>query len=521
MGRDSSSPLAVPAYPLLAAAYFVFALAGDNSSELIPLKDLARPVLYSIALAIGVWAPAAGATGGLRQGALVAGVGVVCFSLFGYLAAYLRGPLDLIGGSAGLLFLLLFVVLASALLVRRHGGTYRGLTRYLNVVSALLLTFAVLRVAVDASFSRRVETSLDSVQRRVIPASGRSDQLRDIYLILLDKYTGSELLQRNYGFDNRPFEDSLRARGFIAPPGARTNYIHTSLALAAMLNLEYLDALTSRFGADNGEWELVYPMVEEHRLAAFLRERGYVYAFFPSAFPATRQSRVADVQLPEPSEIRPEFEAVWLWTTPVPVIHAGACRLLGCQVNRFSYTPESAELLDWKLAQLETVATGPRPFLVFAHLTLPHEPYVYDEHCAHREPYWPLEDVSDSVAVKEAYVAQIKCLNRKLLTLVDALRAKGRSAPVILLQSDHGHGRLGRLAGGLEEAAPWQVDERVSVFAAYSLPELEEDSVADDITPVNATRLVLRHYFGADLPPLEDATFWSAWARPYRFTRIR
>jgi hypothetical protein len=91
---------------------------------------------------------------------------------------------------------------------------------------------------------------------------------------------------------------------------------------------------------------------------------------------------------------------------------------------------------------------------------------------------------------------------------------------VILLQSDHGHGRLGRLAPGLETSAPWQVAERRAVFGAYLLPGVSPEEVADSISPVNVTRLVLRHYFNADLPTRPDVTYWSAWTRPYRFTRL-
>jgi hypothetical protein len=288
-----------------------------------------------------------------------------------------------------------------------------------------------------------------------------------------------------------------------------------------MLNLDYLDDVPRRFGVENDQWELVYPLIEDNKLAAFLRERGYRYVFFPSAFAPTRKSRIADAQLPSPSQIRPEFETVWLWTTPIPTIHAVACRIVGCVVNSFSYTPESADLLDWKFARLPELAGHDQQVFAFAHLTLPHEPYVYSRTCRHREPYWPLDDVADTLSVKKAYVEQIECLNRKLLVLVDALRERSRVQPLILLQSDHGHGRLGRKAPGLDATTPWQVAERRAIFAAYSLPGLLPDTVSDSISPVNAIRLVLRHYFGAELPPRPEVTYWSGWNRPYRFTRVQ
>jgi hypothetical protein len=511
----------LPLYPLFAAVYFVLHLAAENGSELILLGDLLPPLAGELAACLVLWALAAWAARGINRGAPLALVAVVCFSTFGIIAAALQGPLTPIGGPVGLLVLLTYFLGVAALALRRFAWVPSpGTTRYLNIVTGLLAAYSAFRVATDTSLSQDAAHAAPVQPALAQPVTSGNRRPPDIYLIVLDKYTASRMLAPGYGFDNRPFEDSLRARGLIVPAHARANYIHTSLALAAMLNLDYLDDVPERFGVDNEDWELVYPLIEDNRLAAFLRGHGYRYVFFPSAFAPTRQSRIADAQLPSPSQIRPEFEAVWLWTTPIPTAHLLACRIAGCQVFTFSYTPESAQLLDWKFARLPELVGREQPVFVFAHLTLPHEPYVYYRACAHREPYWPLDDGADTLALKRAYVEQIECLNRKLLILVDALRKRSGTPPVILLQSDHGHGRLGRLAPGLEAAAPWQVAERRAIFAAYSLPGVSPEEVSDSISPVNVTRLVLRHYFNADLPKRPDVTYWSAWTRPYRFTRL-
>jgi hypothetical protein len=46
------------------------------------------------------------------------------------------------------------------------------------------------------------------------------------------------------------------------------------------------------------------------------------------------------------------------------------------------------------------------------------------------------------------------------------------------------------------------------------------DSIPERISPVNAARLLLRQYFCADLPALEDWTFWSSAAQPYLFEKV-
>jgi hypothetical protein len=71
----------------------------------------------------------------------------------------------------------------------------------------------------------------------------------------------------------------------------------------------------------------------------------------------------------------------------------------------------------------------------------------------------------------------------------------------------------------IDEAAPEQIAERLSVFAAYRFPGAR-DAVPDTVTPVNALRLALRDVL-PDSTPLQPArSFWSSYQSPFRFTEI-
>jgi hypothetical protein len=59
------------------------------------------------------------------------------------------------------------------------------------------------------------------------------------------------------------------------------------------------------------------------------------------------------------------------------------------------------------------------------------------------------------------------------------------------------------------------------VFSAYLLPGLSGETITDSVTPVNVTRLLLRHYFGADLPPLEDVSYWAIEDERHYSVRVR
>jgi hypothetical protein len=279
-----------------------------------------------------------------------------------------------------------------------------------------------------------------------------------------------------------------------------------------MLNLDYLQNLPSTDRLDD--------LVDQNRLAAFLKHQGYRFVFFPTAFKFTSHNRQADVELPPSREVKGEFRAAWERTTMLPELVSGGCALLGCEPGRFRLTPETADLMDWKFERMAKLAGGAEPTFVLAHLVLPHEPFLYRADCTHREPYWPANAgmVGDEEATR-GYLDQISCTNRKVAALVDSILARSRRPPVILLQSDHGHGRLGRLPE-LKYVDRYRLEERMAAFSAYLLPGVADGAIRDSITPVNVVRLVLGHYFAADMPPIEDASFWSSEDRELEFEPV-
>jgi hypothetical protein len=235
----------------------------------------------------------------------------------------------------------------------------------------------------------------------------------------------------------------------------------------------------------------------------------------------TWRNRNADLQLPPPKEVRGEFESVWQNTTMLPELLGGTCALFGCEAGRFLITAQAASLMDWKFERLKDLSGGDTPIFALAHLVLPHEPYLYQADCSHRDPYWPVGTgrLGDDEA-NRGYLDQIRCANQKLAALVDSILARSRRPPVILLQADHGHGRTGN-PPPFDRLSTYQLRERMSVFAAYFLPGMPRGVVRDSVTPVNVGRLVLRHYLGADLPPLEDASYWVLEDKPFDQVRIK
>jgi len=506
--------------PYALAVSSVLSLVAASDGELVRASDLVLPVTIMLAVAalahILGWLSSRDAI----KSALIGWVIVTGFGSFGdVLAAFKAGAT--VGPSpreTAALISCVAVVGVFVVAVARSRRQLGGVLGYAALVSGLVLGW-------DGWFAGRTllasERPAGELLRSAIPAPDLVGRPPDILLLVLDKYTASHILGEQYGFDNGEFIRFLRARGFLVPPAARANYVHTYLALNAMLNMEYLDSSVARVGTTSLSRAASYAAIERNRLAAFLREHGYRFVFSPTAYGATRRNRYADVQIPDPHAIRPEFVTAWYKSTPLPTMHRLACAALGC-VMPMPYVPETAAMLDWKFEQLANLAGQERPVFALVHLTVPHEPYIYGSDCRHREPYWPTrDDGRDSARVSEAYIEQIQCLNQKLETLIAAWQANGRVPPVILLQADHGHGRAGRHLPDLEEVSAAQIADRTSVFAAYCIPGADPRALPDTVTPVNTMRFTLRTVFSADLPPLEDRTYWSPYDVPHRLSQVR
>lgn len=117
----------------------------------------------------------------------------------------------------------------------------------------------------------------------------------------------------------------------------------------------------------------------------------------------------------------------------------------------------------------ETLETAPTPgTAIFAHLLLPHRPFLLDSTCAiHSYPQKAMEndfvpEVGESGwrETMRLGAGQILCAHRTLGALIDALDATvGREGSIVIVHGDHG----GRLLRGPER------DTRLSMLTAYDL----------------------------------------------------
>lgn len=512
----------IPVYPFLLASWPPLALAARNPGETPSPLTLIAPILVGCIVAAVSW-HASRLTGRIAERRAVAVV-VVIIGWWWYqpIVRLIQGsPIIHAIGLGGRVpeFMAIITLAAAWLLARRLPDTLIPRALWALVTTLILIGMSATSLLGTTRRPRAAEAEMGPPPER--GTAVRNAATPDIYLIVLDSYTSRRSLLANYGFDNSAFERALRERGFLVPRDSRANYTMTSLALASMLNWDYLQSLLGpSWDTVATDQSLLTGMVRDNRTVRSLRATGYEFVFFANTVGVTMGHPWADVTISG----RPRsgwFTSAWVRLTPLPELRRVACALLRCRPSTaLPWLPDTAPILEEKFAALAELPLRPGPVFAFAHLLLPHEPYVYQASCAPRDPpYWPdLEGGSDPIAARQGYLEQLQCTNQKILALVDTLLSRSAVQPIIILQSDHGFG-LSQL-NAMEAVPPALVVERMDAFGAYLAPLDRLSTIGDTATPVTALRHLLSGFPGPPWGALPDHSFWSSRARPFAFTRI-
>jgi hypothetical protein len=493
-GRIVGRPVAY--HPLLFAAFPVLALFAANVREGVDVVDVLPALLVVLGATALVLGLSTAAFRSLPRAALMVTAWVVLFFSYGHVwdvvargassveALLLRE--DILLATWALLALLAVVL---ALKVR---GRLRGATRVLNVVGLFLVVLNAVSIGWGLVTARA-----DPDLAGAVPLDAPEGRLRDVYYIVMDRYGRSETIRDSFGFDNTPFLRSLRKRGFLVAEESAANYPKTAHSLAASLNMTYLDGLTRRAGTGSSDWRPVYSMLQRFRVAESLQALGYRYVHLGSRWEPTRVDRGADDN--ETTGLSEFGQVLYDTTAAAPVARRFGLRTFDPRER------ERRRILE-QFRLLEEVSEDPGPTFTFAHILLPHEPYLFD---ADGSPVSEAEEASRSRV--RNYVGQLRFANLKLTEVLDTLLAgPEQTEPIVIVQADEGphpvRYQLNQMSFRWPQATLAELREKLWILNAYHLPGSEAD-VDPDITPVNTFRMVFREYFGADLPPLPDRTY--------------
>ena len=390
----------------------------------------------------------------------------------------------------------LLIVVVSILRMKNKQAT---LSYFLNIFAVILICVTLITI-----FPSMFGGSNNTDNSSPLDMNDRITHKPDIYYIILDGYSGNDILKERFGFDNEPFTESLASKGFDVLTNSRSNYCQTILSLYSSLNFSYLAETTTAIGNNSSDRRVLIDQIKNSNLRSFLSNYGYKTVAYSSGYYGTEINN-ADILITLPGQLN-EFEEILLNTTPLPVV-----------VRKLKSVEQHRQRILFNLDHLNMKNEIESPKFVFAHFVCPHPPFIFESDgraipsggvqvlAQGKNGIWPATEDDE-----QNYIKQLQFINSRILTAVDSIKSHSKIDPVIIIQGDHGS-----LFPRDKITDSLFYKEKFSILNALYIPDGEIDSISENQTPVNTFRMVLNRYFQTEYEILPNRSYFSEWGTPY------
>lgn len=493
--------------PVLLALYAPLELGAHNIGQ-IPLSSIYRSVILSGILGAVLLLLCRVFIRDWQRAGIAATVILILFLTYGHLYNFLEN-LEIGGFLIGRhrYLVMVWLILASLGIwwAIRNSGNYSSLTSTLNLVSAFLLIMPMAQLVFYEVRTTHVQTpDTEERQGQGVPheiQKSITSQFPDVYYIILDAYGRSDILLDSLNYDNSSFLSDLKNMGFYIAECAQSNYSKTDLSLSSSLNMDYVPTLDPMLTPDNTDRLPLWNLVKDNQVKMIFRQMGYKTMAFETGFDFSHLNDLDVFYTPARKGFN-EFEILYAQTTIARLLDDAGL------LARFHYTPEDRkrELILFDLKKLQEIPLIPGPKFVFAHLVIPHQPFVFGpdgeasvirERVNKGNTYYTKHDY------ELGYVNQAKFISAQISQVVRSILKNSSTPPIIVIQGDHG---------------PSHFDEatRMGNLNAYYFPNAQP-ALYSSITPVNTFRLLFNTYFGTEFNLLKDTSYYSEYPYAYRF----
>jgi len=301
-----------------------------------------------------------------------------------------------------------------------------------------------------------------------LPQNSHPQDYPDIYFIILDCYTSQDYYVKICNYNNQPFLEKLKQRGFYIPEKTHSNYGGTLLSLSSILNMNYHPTKLKTVP--------YHHMWERNNVSFFLKKLGYTYLdLYRNSLPQVNENKLS----------KPSF-----WQTMLHELK------LFC----FDYYHMGRYFLEWwtplypfvsfydesfrqrikeKLKALNDSVTLQSPKFVYAHFLIPHPPHVFMHDGSQ---LYPDDSNPEFEKMRYGHVESTRYINKEIMK------------SIIILQGDHG-------IDYTYQESSWC---KCQILNSYYLPKGGTKKLYPSITPVNSFRVIFNQYFGTNLPLLKD-----------------
>ncbi len=492
----------IPFYPFLLAAYPVLALLAYNINQ-VKYPAAVRPLILACLAAGLLFLIFRLIYRNAHRAAFVVAAWLLLLFSYGHIYDTVSSKWKIPQFTTWMLatwLLLAIVVLVLAALRTLH---FEALALVLNIVSLGLVIYTLVPV-VDWSFRTTTPTPRKASQAKQVLTIPSGETLPDIYYIMPEDYGRVDQLQRWADINTSQFQQFLKDKGFYVASCSQSNYVTSELSLGSALDMDYLQNLGPGFKATNEDQSVIWNVIRYNTIEADLKKIGYKTVAFATGF-AWSELDNSDVYItPEPywSGLT-SFENLLLRTTPIRHLEdVGVLSLFNIDGERY----RERTLLVYN--SVPGLASMPGPKFVFMHIINPHPPFVFSPDGARIDPsnFVDKNGIYTLDKYQEGYRDQVPFDDQELEKTVSTLISKSTRPLVIVIQTDTG---------------PWFTSgpDQFTILNAYYMPG-HNAQLYPGISPVNTFRVILNAYFGADLPLLNDQSYFSPIPFIYNFSPV-
>jgi hypothetical protein len=504
----------LPLYPVLAAAYPVIYLYAQNVQEAIAAAEVFVPLAISVGATLIVMATFGALTRAWAAAALASTLLLVLFFTYGMAWDWLGSML--LGHWVLLAAWLLLAIIGLSFIWRFHTVADR-LSLPLNVITGLALLFNLVTIG---SFVFNVRPTA-AINGSGVTASGEAPtpvRRPDVYWIILEEYGSQGVLLDDFHYDNTPFLDALRDRGFYIADDSTANYLKTAPAIDAARNMEYLDGPALRAQAKAADdWGPIYRGLRSpFEVQKFLDGLGYEFIYAGTFWSPMGKHPSADINYVY-DKLTSEFLGVLQRATILRAFEdLGPEAPYDWRRNRYNQTL-------YELRSLRRASSLPGPKFIHTQLALDHEPYVF-----HPDGSFLTADEERSLSHQEQYIEQLKYTNIQMLAWMDQLLDVPKDErPIIVLAADEGPWPQGyrhdERGFDWTTASPQVLKQKFGILNAVYLPDQDPEKAGfySGISLVNEFRVLFNAEFGLDLALLPDRNYiWPDQSKIYEYIDV-
>ena len=433
-------------HPILFAIYPVLALLSRNRGQ-VEVEDAVRPLIVSILIMSLLLALSYLIFRDLPRATIFVSLILLAVFLYGHLYDGLK---DL--GLSGTIivrhrYLVPSIVMLLAVIGWRliHFESSQQMTLVMTAVGMALVLQPLIQFTLYSFESRSLRSSLSAQAADCSLTKGTSQNYPDIYLVTLDAYARDDILDEYHGYDNSTFIDELESLGFYVARGSLSNYPHTEMSLASLLNMDYIQAFPEAYSEDSDNREGVLTLLNNSKLVRELECLGYSIVAFETGVYWTEWTE-AHYYFSDDSDDENQIKD--------QILLAGISRfesfLIRNSIGR-AYLDLAANLVEsdsleaidgieerrkrilFALDQLKKVPNLPSPKFVFVHILSPHAPFVFGPNGEETNIADFETDLPENDIVLRAYADQVNFLNSKVIDSVEAILDSSRADPIIVL----------------------------------------------------------------------------------------